>query len=1450
MKKNIYFALGVIAFVLAGCQTIEESFNFGGLTAVTESAPDTKTTLSSSGSGASKVFWSEGDEIGVFIDDASTPAKFTLKRGAGSNTATFTGDGAGKSYLAFYPQSMLSSRSGNTISFVLPAEQEYVNGTFADGAYPMAAASSSSELQFRNLCSVVRISLVGSQAVSKIVFTANDPSVKVSGPASVDVSAGGAPTVVMGSDASNSVTLNTGNVQLTNTAATDFYLVLPAQTYTGGFTVQVYAGDEVIEKSYNSDFTMERSKMHKAAVFAFDEPQDVNNWLTFTSEGTTTIRLINYEGNAPVLYYSEDGETWAQWDYSELSFSGSKPLYLCGDNPDGFNQNFGTYSQFFASGDKFGVSGSIMSLIDKTEVIDVIPNSDCFQSLFKSCELLTSAPELPATTLTDCCYYMMFKDCTSLTEAPELPAMAVGWNTYGYMFNNCTSLTKAPALPATTLDSYAYEVMFCGCSSLTEAPALPADDLPAMVYACMFENCTSLREAPALPATNLGNQCYGGMFKGCTSLTEAPELRATTMNTYSYYNMFNGCTSLTEAPELPATTLAKGCYYFMFAASGLTSAPELPVTDLAENCYLGMFQGCTGLTEAPVLPATTMEKSCYQQMFYGCTGLTEAPELPAENLAENCYSHMFNGCTGLTKAPELPATTLAPSCYGSMFVGCSNLSEVPELPATRMEEYCYMNMFGDCTSLTEAPALTATELAEGCYYTMFYRCSNLQSAPALPAETLADYCYRWMFASCTSLEYIECLATDISAEGCTEDWVYAVPATGTFVKAASMEDWPDGTSGIPAGWTVLNDDGSPVGSITASNYLTFTSTGTTSVSLTNNDGNAPLVYYSYDAENWEKWDYSELSFTSSQPLYICGDNPNGFSQMLSRSNFTASGSTFEVSGDIMSLIEKDGQLDTVPGEYCFYRLFTDCTLLTSAPELPATQLGKACYYYMFYGCTGLTTAPELPAMTLAESCYESMFRGCTGLTSAPELPALDLDVLCYASMFHSCTSLTTAPELPATTLTATCYNNMFRNCTGLTSAPDLPATRVEYRSYNAMFKGCSNLNYVKCIATDISEEDCINNWLDGVSASGTFVKAAAMNDWPEGASGIPAGWTVLNDDGTPVQITPSNYLTFTSEGSTTISLSNVGGNTPVLYYSYDGTDWEKWDYSELTFTSSNPLYLCGDNPNGFNHKFYPSDESGIYSKFITDGSKFGITGSIMSLIDKDDDVTVIPSSKCFAALFKDCSKLTDAPDLPATGLSELCYRSMFYGCTSLTASPELPATSLTEGCYYEMFYGCTSLTSAPDLPATTLADVCYCAMFEGCSSLTSAPDLPATTMKISCYSIMFARCTSLTTAPELPATTLDEACYWYMFHDCTSLTTAPELPATTLKYGSYGYMFNGCKNIDYVKCLATDISAERCTMGWMEGVASHGTFVKAASMEDWTNGSDGIPEEWTVVDAE
>ena len=166
---------------------------------------------------------------------------------------------------------------------------------------------------------------------------------------------------------------------------------------------------------------------------------------------------------------------------------------------------------------------------------------------------------------------------------------------------------------------------------------------------------------------------------------------------------------------------------------------------------------------------------------------------------------------------------------------------------------------------------------------------------------------------------------------------------------------------------------------------------------------------------------------------------------------------------------------------CYANMFEGCKSLTKAPELPATKLAYGCYYFMFSDCSALTTAPkELPAKELANSCYTGMFCRCTSLTSAPQLPATELANGCYERMFDGCTLLASPPELPATTLASSCYHMMFRGCTELTKAPELPAQTLESNCYYHIFEGCKKISEIKMLATSYLTTDYMDGWLNNV----------------------------------------------------------------------------------------------------------------------------------------------------------------------------------------------------------------------------------------------------------------------------------------------------------------------------------------------------------------------------------
>lgn len=165
------------------------------------------------------------------------------------------------------------------------------------------------------------------------------------------------------------------------------------------------------------------------------------------------------------------------------------------------------------------------------------------------------------------------------------------------------------------------------------------------------------------------------------------------------------------------------------------------------------------------------------------------------------------------------------------------------------------------------------------------------------------------------------------------------------------------------------------------------------------------------------------------------------------------------------------------------------------------------------------------------------------------------------------------------------------------------------------------------------------------------------------------------------------------------------------------------------------------------------------------------------------------------------------------------------------------------------------LSSSAYTSITSIGNFCLMYVFQGIGVVNAENlKLPATTLATCAYAGMFRNCNNLITAPELPATTLGIQCYIGMFSQCKNLTKAPDLLYTGAVPGAAYYnMFSDCKKLNYVKCLATDVSADawgsKATGNWLYKVASTGTFVKHPDMNDWETGGNGIPTNWTVIDA-
>ena len=216
-------------------------------------------------------------------------------------------------------------------------------------------------------------------------------------------------------------------------------------------------------------------------------------------------------------------------------------------------------------------------------------------------------------------------------------------------------------------------------------------------------------------------------------------------------------------------------------------------------------------------------------------------------------------------------------------------------------------------------------------------------------------------------------------------------------------------------------------------YVTFTAEKAQKFMMTEHEGyKISELEYSVNNGDWTTLESGTgVTFGGSNGnLRLRGTNLNG--TQYSTITFTNSNVPVACTGDIRTLLDWNNYTTVNTENAMFIKLFENCSVLTSAPELPATSLAYNCYLGMFSGCTNLKSAPKLPAPTLTTCCYSYMFSGCTNLKTAPKLPAKISGIDCYAGMFSGCTNLKSA-ELSIEFLYRGCCSHMFYDCTNLSS---------------------------------------------------------------------------------------------------------------------------------------------------------------------------------------------------------------------------------------------------------------------------------------------------------------------------------------------------------------------------------------------------------------------------------
>ena len=187
MKANILnkmLLLAALPLAMAQCGKIAEpepdalpSGNTVTLTlrgAETVSTPDSKTSLAGNG----QVLWIEGDYVTVgtptsletypVIPDPENPA-----------VATIEGVPQSDEYVVAYPNIPEDWQYGEIGEFVtasIDAYQKYAENSFASEKNPMVGYGTSTDIELKNVASVARFGITGTQSVYYLAFAANDGS--------------------------------------------------------------------------------------------------------------------------------------------------------------------------------------------------------------------------------------------------------------------------------------------------------------------------------------------------------------------------------------------------------------------------------------------------------------------------------------------------------------------------------------------------------------------------------------------------------------------------------------------------------------------------------------------------------------------------------------------------------------------------------------------------------------------------------------------------------------------------------------------------------------------------------------------------------------------------------------------------------------------------------------------------------------------------------------------------------------------------------------------------------------------------------------------------------------------------------------------------------------------------------------------------------------------------
>ena len=515
MKRLIF---GAIALLFAACSTdITEDVAVvcpDKLTVTFEE--DTRIQLNEE----QKTVLTKGDYLSVF-NKSDLNEGWVYEGETGARTAElrfeFSAGSATKQLdkiVAIYPYSHYTIADDYKVTATLPVEQQYLADSYGKNGNIMVSCGESTDLRLKSVYGWLKLQLTGKGEVVKSIVLTGNKGEQLAGSVVIDPTDA---SLQLKDSSCTTLTLNCGDGVTLGSEVITFYIGVPPQTFTEGFTAVVKcSGYSEMELKTTKSIKIDRNTIQPMVAVEHNAepgPDATQIWYTTTdgqvantySYYSDKVKSNTYENGKGVITFKEELTTIANslFEQNATLETVILPESIVEIRSYAF-RNCQNLKSINFPGKLTTIEDWAFAGCSALESIS-LPNSltTIGDNVFRECSSLTSVviPDSVTYILTG-----VFYGCTSLKSAVLGRGMT---QTARYMFGNCTSL-ESVVIPDTITTLFNYTFYNTGLKSFTVPQNVTKLGLS------LFEGSKSLTEVTIHDkVTEIGNAA----FNGCSALT-------------------------------------------------------------------------------------------------------------------------------------------------------------------------------------------------------------------------------------------------------------------------------------------------------------------------------------------------------------------------------------------------------------------------------------------------------------------------------------------------------------------------------------------------------------------------------------------------------------------------------------------------------------------------------------------------------------------------------------------------------------------------------------------------------------------------------------------------------------------------------------------------------------------------------------------------------------------